>query len=148
MQAREAVADLLCRVSTMALATVGPDGEPQVAAVFFAADVAMNLYWVSMPGTRHGAAAVATGRASAAIYPAVWGWAEIRGLQVTGRAEVVTDGSERAEALALYRGRFALPAALSALLATAALYVLRPETLRWLDNSRGFGHKVMLEPAP
>ncbi len=53
----------------MALATVGPNGEPQVAAVFFAAVEAMNLYWVSMPGTRHGAAAVATGRASAAVYP-------------------------------------------------------------------------------
>ncbi len=132
----------------MALATVGPNGEPQVAAVFFAADEAMNLYWVSMPGTRHGAAAVATGRASAAVYPAVWGWAEIRGLQVTGRAEVVTDAAERAAALELYCGRFALPAALSALLAAATLYVLRPEALRWLDNSRGFGHKVALDPAP
>ena len=38
----------------MTLATVGPDGAPAAAAVFYAHDDALNLYFLSEERTQHG----------------------------------------------------------------------------------------------
>ena len=43
----------LAEHTTMTLATVGPSGEPQAAAVFYVADEQLNLFFLSSPTSRH-----------------------------------------------------------------------------------------------
>lgn len=152
---REAVRRMLAAHHTLTLATAGDDG-PWAAAVFFACDDALNLYFVSDPGTRHGRDIARDARAAAAIHPDCSGWAEVRGLQIEGRAEVL-EGAEREPGLALYLARFPEIARLLAApggsaesviaerFRSATLYRLRPDRIRLIDNSRGFGHKKTLK---
>ena len=48
-----ALTSFLAAHSTLTLATVAGDGGPGAASLFFAADEAARLYWVSTPSTRH-----------------------------------------------------------------------------------------------
>ncbi|MCC6730162.1 MAG: pyridoxamine 5'-phosphate oxidase family protein [Chthonomonadales bacterium] len=126
--------------STMALATVSEEGLPGVAPVYYVSE-GLALYWLSSPASRHSAALRARGRAAAAVYPAVWQWSAIRGVQVEGDTAPVR-GAERRRILRLYRSRFQLPAELEAAVAAGTLYVLRPRRVRWLDNRVGFGYRA------
>ncbi len=140
--------------TTATLATVGEDG-PWAATVFFASDPALNLYFVSDHRTRHGRDIAAHPRVAIAINADCRAWAEIRGLQITGRVEML-DGSERAAGFERYLAKFhdlrpLLEAPISAdeetiakRLRAADLYRLRPDWIRLIDNSRGFGYKQEL----
>lgn len=135
----------LASQSSLALATVNGNGHPEIAPLFYVSDEALNLYWLSSPTSRHSVNLRAHERAAAAIYPAVWQWMEIRGLQVEGVASAVTEVKARAQILKLYRRKFDLPAAFDAQIAASTLYVLRPKWMRWLDNGIQFGYKAEFE---
>ncbi|NWG16474.1 MAG: pyridoxamine 5'-phosphate oxidase family protein [Chloroflexi bacterium] len=128
--------------STLALATSNDRGQAEVAPVFYVSDEAFNLYWLSSPDSRHSLNLAARPRAAATIYPAVWDWQDIRGLQIEGEAAVVTE--MRALILARYRAKFVLPAAFEAQINASGLYVLKPDWIRWLDNGVRFGYKTEL----
>ncbi|NIL96740.1 MAG: hypothetical protein GTO53_14005, partial [Planctomycetales bacterium] len=74
----------LLEVSTLTLATVGPDGDPHAAPVYFAADGALRHYFFSAPESRHSQDLARDNRVAVAIYPECNGWEEIRGLQMHG----------------------------------------------------------------
>jgi uncharacterized protein YhbP (UPF0306 family) len=153
-ETRARVRELLEAHTTMTLATSGPDG-PWAAAVFYASDPALRLYFLSDPRTRHGRDLAATPRAAAAIHADCRAWSEIRGLQLAGPVSVL-DGAARDDALALYLARFPEVRALTETprgpdeatiarrLAAATLYCLAPARVRLIDNSRGFGFKEEL----
>ncbi|MFD0328152.1 hypothetical protein ACFQZC_07835 [Streptacidiphilus monticola] len=65
-------------------------------------------------------------------------------MQGRGRVRRLGDEDERAAAWRVYVARFPFAAddALSAALARADLWQLRPEWLRLIDNGVAFGHKV------
>ena len=98
------VRELLAAHSTLTLATCGPDG-PWAAAVFFASDDDLNLYFVSDPRTRHGRDLVARGRAAGAVHPDCDDWGNIRGVQLEGSV-CVLDGDARDAALRCYLAKF------------------------------------------
>jgi hypothetical protein len=137
--------------STATLATAGPDG-PWAAAIFYASDPELNLYFVSDRRTRHARHLAAHPRAAAAIHPDCKTWAEVRGLQLAGPVELL-EGPGRAAGLEHYLSRLQDVKRLLALprdadeehiarrLRSAGLYRLRPDWIRLIDNARGFGFK-------
>lgn len=151
---KAAVRALLTAQSTLTLATSGPDG-PWAAAVFFASDDDLNLYFVSDPRTRHGRGLVARGRAAGAVHPDCDDWADIRGLQLEGSV-CVLDGDARDAALRCYLAKFPRirslyeqprddgEALIARRLRQASLFRLVPERIRLIDNGRGFGFKAEL----
>lgn len=137
----ETVYHFLSTHSTMALATVGADGLPQVTPLFFVADEHVQLYWLSSPNSRHSRNLAERPHAAATIYPDVWDWTAIRGVQLEGGVATLDTAEQRAPILARYRAKFPLPPSFDAQIAASVVYRLRPTWLRWLDNSVRFGHR-------
>ena len=152
---RDRIARFLAAHTTMTLATVGPDGAPVAAAVFYAHDNALNLYFLSEERTQHGQNMLANSLAAATIHADGQDWRVIRGVQVRGTASLVAAG-ELAHAAAVYGRRYAFVAALLAgsggpgvlggPLAKARFWVLRPTWIRLIDNTVRFGFKEEWRP--
>ncbi len=128
--------------STMALATVDAEGKSQVAPLFFVADDQLCLYWLSSTTSRHSVNLTARKKVSAAVYPSVWQWSDIVGVQVEGEAEAITDDRMREQILNLYLRKFQIPSDFDSLIAASILYRLRPAWIRWMDNSVEFNYKA------
>jgi uncharacterized protein YhbP (UPF0306 family) len=134
------LAVFLAGQSTLTLATVAEDGRPLAAALFFVADEALNLYFVSGANSRHAQAIARDRRVAATVYASTWDWPSIAGLQLEGEARALS-GAEREAALALYAGKFPFVAGMAARLAESTCYRITPRWLRWIDNRQGFGHR-------
>ncbi len=148
----ERVKSFLDAHSTMTLATVGPQGEPQAAAVFYAADERLNLYFLSSPTSRHSQNLLRDARVAATIHADGQAWQAIRGVQIEGAVELVEEVTTLAQAARTYAGRFDFvrgllddgddgPVVLRGPVANSRFYVLRPAWIRLIDNTLGFGHK-------
>lgn len=154
---RRRLAAFLAAHTTLTLATVGPDGAPAAAAVFYAHDEAFNLYFLSEECTRHGQNLLANGLVAGTIQADGQDWRTIRGVQLIGRAAPVT-GAELTHAVAVYGRKYAFVAALLAgaagpdvlvgPLAQARFWVLRPTWFRLIDNTVRFGFKEEWTPNP
>jgi hypothetical protein len=134
----------------LSLATVGPNG-PHAANLFYARD-GFALLWVSDSASQHSIQLEADGRVAATIAMDYSEYAQIRGMQISGRARRITDMAERARARMLLEARYAFlkilaegSSAVSAAYEQAQFYRLDPTRLVLIDNSRGFGHKETLE---
>jgi uncharacterized protein len=127
--------------STLALATVNAGGQPEVAPLFYLS-VSLTLYWLSSPKSRHSVNLSVHPQVAATIYPAVWGWQDIRGVQIEGFATTIDDADERNALLTSYRAKFNIPSELDAQITTSTLYRLNPTWIRWLDNSVRMGYKA------
>lgn len=138
--------------NTMTLATIGPSGEPQAAAVFYAADEQLNLYFLSSPSSRHSQNLMHDARVAVTVHADGQAWQAIRGVQIEGAAEVVEGATTLAQAARTYAGRYDFvrgllddagdgPVALRGPVASSRFYVLRPAWIRLIDNTLGFGHK-------
>lgn len=136
----------------MTLATVGADGTPAAAAVFYAHDADLNLYFLSEERTQHGQNLLADPQVAGTIQADGQDWRGIRGLQLRGQATVVS-GTLLAHAAAVYGRKFAFVAALLAghgpgmlagPLTRARFWVLRPTWFRLIDNTVRFGYKEEL----
>jgi uncharacterized protein YhbP (UPF0306 family) len=157
---RSRLLDFLRRHDTMTLATTGPGGEPQAAAVFYAADEQLNLYFLSDPSSRHGRNLKRSSRVAATVQADGQAWREIRGLQIEGTARETAGSRETARAAGVYVLRFefmrdifdnrgAISEAVSSTalrdaLAGTRLHILQPSWIRLIDNTAGFGHKEEL----
>ncbi len=144
---QERIAEFLAGHTTLTLATVGPDGSPAAAAVFYAHDPDLNLYFLSEESTRHGRNLLADPQVAGTIQEDGQDWRLIRGLQLLGQAFPVT-ASQMVWAGAVYGRKYAfaggLPAVLAGPLARARLWVLRPTWFRLIDNTVHFGFKEEL----
>jgi uncharacterized protein YhbP (UPF0306 family) len=78
------------------------------------------------------------------VYRHAANWREIRGVQMRGSAQVVSDPLRRKALVDRYCERFALSALFRPIVAQSVLYELRPDFFRYLDNSRRFGYKFEL----
>jgi uncharacterized protein YhbP (UPF0306 family) len=147
------IAACLASHSTVTLATVSPDGRPAAAAVFYAHDSDLNLFFLSEERTQHGQNLLANPWVAGTIQAEGQDWRTIRGLQVRGRAALVIS-TEVAHAAMVYGKRFAFvgallagangPAVLTGPLARARFWVLRPAWFRLIDNTIRFGFKEEL----
>jgi len=144
--------------ATLTLATQGPDG-PWAATVFFAHDTALDLYFISSRATRHIRDLLANPEVAATVTTDLDDWESIRGLQIAARAEPIAPG-ERDAVTDLYLKKFP---AVGRLLkapqtdsegkiakgfAASEFFRLRPHTIRLVDNTQGFGHKLEFTLTP
>ncbi|HSN76423.1 MAG TPA: pyridoxamine 5'-phosphate oxidase family protein [Anaerolineae bacterium] len=153
---RDRIHAFLAAHNTMTLATVDVDGVPQAAAVFYAADEALNLIFVSSPNSRHSVNLARQPLVAATIHSDNQAWQTIQGVQVEGTAHMVDGAAELVRAVQVYVRRFEFlrglldgaasgPAVLRGPVASSRFYVLRPVRIRLIDNSQGFGHKEELQ---
>ncbi|MFH8685156.1 pyridoxamine 5'-phosphate oxidase [Streptomyces lydicus] len=102
------------------------------------------LYFVTATTTRHGRAlAEPDARVAFTVQRDGQEWAELTGLQGRGRCRIL-DGAERAAGWRVYTERFPFVEQSDRLrdaLERTALWELRPDWLRLIDNGQGFGHK-------
>jgi len=87
------------------LATVGPDGEPQAADLYYAETDDLTLYFISAAGSRHAANVARDPRVAATVHADSTHWRDIRGVQLEGTCARIT-GAERAKAWARYTAKF------------------------------------------
>ncbi len=152
---RQAVRELLESTPAMSLSTCR-DGRPWAATLFFASDPELRLYFVSDRRTRHAEDIAAGSPVAATVTPQCRHWHDVRGLQIEGRAQVLT-GVARLAGLKCFLGRFPDVRALferpegddertiAERLKSANLYCLTASRIRLIDNSRGFGFREELQ---
>ncbi len=134
----------LAKHNTMTLATVGPDGAPHATDVYYAETHNLELYFVSIPGSRHARNLAPDSRVAAAIHADSTRWRDIRGVQLEGACSRVT-AEERVAAWACYAAKFSImlaDAALAGALQKVDMYHVVPHWLRWIDNTTGLGHNL------
>ncbi len=140
----EMVAALLHEQSTVSLATTGENGEPCLAPVFYIADEALNLHWLSSESSLHSQNLSRRAEAAAAIYRPTEDWKHICGVQLRGDVSTLTDPDRRDAIIREYCERFEIGAILRPAIRWSSLYCLRPRFFRYIDNARGFGYKFEL----
>ncbi len=139
--------------TTLTLATIGPDGEPLAADLYYAETQDLALYFASVPGSRHAVNIDRDSRVAATVHAGstrpVLGrrqggsWRDIRGVQLEGTCARVT-GASRRRAWVCYTAKY--PFVLTDAILTRALqkvdmYRITPHWLRWIDNSLGLGYR-------
>jgi uncharacterized protein YhbP (UPF0306 family) len=145
----DTVAEYLDRHHVMTLATCGPDG-PWAAAVFYV-NAGHALFFLSSPSSRHCRNLAQDPRCAATIQEDCSDWAQIKGVQLEGRAGEI-HGEEELRARQRYGDKFPIvgrlataPAAIALALAKVRWYRLDVERLYFVDNSRGFGHRDQID---
>ncbi len=134
----------------VSLATCGPNG-PHAANVFYVRD-GLALLWISDPASRHSVELDAEPRIAATVAPDYCDFDDIRGVQISGEARRITDPPERAHVRLMLEARYPFlgrlsegPTALRDAYAHVEFYRLEPSQIVLIDNSRGFGHKDILD---
>ncbi|MGG2466015.1 pyridoxamine 5'-phosphate oxidase family protein [Streptomyces sp. RGM 3693] len=133
--------------TTVTLAYADEDG-PQACAVLYAAGTAADgapvLYFVTAARTRHGRALGEPGaRVAFTVQRDGQEWSGLTGIQGRGGCRPLS-GAERDAGWHAYTARFPFVEAddrLRAALERTALWELRADWLRLIDNAQGFGHK-------
>jgi uncharacterized protein YhbP (UPF0306 family) len=139
-------ADLL-NLSTLTLATVGVEGQPHSAPVYFVAGEGLHLYFFSDSQSQHSQDIQHDPRAALSIYPECWGWEEIHGVQMRGEVHRLERGQEWDLAWEQYQTKFPFVAGLKEIVAQNSFYRFVPNWVRLVDNRKGFGYKQEWEAA-
>ncbi len=145
----QAVSDILEQVPVMTLATCA-DGLPWATDVYFAAQ-GRRLIFFSSPTSRHCRNLAAQPACAATIHPVVTSWRDIRGVQMEGRAESLTELLDKASAMAAYVTKFPFvadllthPGEFARKAAQVTPHVFIPTRIRYLDNRLGFGTRFII----
>ncbi len=142
---------LLAECRTASLATVDAHKRPHAANIQYVHDDRLRLYFVSGEDAAHSRHVAVNPEVALTVYhPEDLEPASIRGLQLHGRVQPITDEAERSRVLTRYIDRFpfiAADAALRAAVEKQTFYRITPAWLRLIDNRRGFGWKVEIDVA-
>lgn len=149
-KALRSAATLLDSFGTLTLATQSQQG-PWAAALFYARDEKLNLYFISDNSSRHVLELIENEAVAITVNGDHKTWKNIRGLQISGTAERVGP-EERARVEELYLSKFADLKQLLTAPSTAGeqriasefrasdFFRVRPKTIRVIDNRKEFGH--------
>ncbi len=142
MPAPQPILDFLVAHNTLTLATVGPEGTPHAAAVFYAYTPEAALIFLSDPNSQHGQHIGQGGvRVAATIQADDQQWQRITGLQLHGIAAVADHNARE-----VYLARFpfiyiARTGPLARAMSKVIFYQITPTWIRLINNRLGFGHK-------
>ena len=145
---------LIKEQSTMTLATSGGD-EAWAAPVYYTFRKS-SFYFFSDPSSRHIQESMKSGQASAAIYADSTSWEGIRGIQMSGKIEVVPAGLEAVEAIRGYLKKFSFTKEFFKVGQSidldaftrhfrVKLYRYTPVLLYYMDNSIRFGFREEMQ---
>jgi PPOX class probable F420-dependent enzyme len=139
---KEKIQTLLDQHRTMRIATLRPDGWPQVTTVGYAND-GFELYFLCGPDSQKAANLARDNRVSLAIDDDTPQVMEIAGLSMAAHADVVDDAAEAEKAMRLLFARYpeqnALPGPMPAP-QDVRIFRVTPTVVSVLDYSKGFGH--------
>ncbi|MFC1902957.1 pyridoxamine 5'-phosphate oxidase family protein [Chloroflexota bacterium] len=160
---KETVLKYLEEHYTMTMATA-KDGVPWAAALFYASD-GFTLYFLSEPECRHSKDIAGNPEVAVTINEDYRDWREIKGIQMYGKAELVTTEDEMAKAVAVYAAKYPFTATFMKLMSSpfpriikyldkfisklpsvpsfstpfdARFYKMVPTKVRFIDNERNF----------
>jgi uncharacterized protein YhbP (UPF0306 family) len=132
----------LAQHHVMTLATDGPEGV-WAAAVFYASD-GFRLTFLSAGHTRHAQNIQADPHVAATIQEDYADWQAIKGIQLEGTVSLL-ESTEREAAIARYQAKYSFLAQAEPTIRQAFKrvnwYLLVPERLYFIDNSKGFGQR-------
>jgi pyridoxine/pyridoxamine 5'-phosphate oxidase len=141
---RHLISDLLRRNTLMRVATIRPDGYPQVTTVTFASD-GLVLYFACDRDSQKARNLSHSRKVSLAIDADTPDWNRIQGLSMGGQARVLARSDDIQHASRLLARRFEAMRGLSAEdLAQMAFVRVTPRVIALLDYTRGFGHSELL----
>ena len=133
---------LLDQHHTMRIATLRPDGWPQVTTVGYANE-GFAIYFLCGMDSQKAANLAHDNRVSLAIDDDTPQVMEITGLSMAARAQVVDDPVEAGKAMRLLFQRYPEQKSMPGSLPTPAdvrIFRLTPTVISLLDYSKGFGH--------
>jgi uncharacterized protein len=156
-EAAQPMVDYLRGHNAATLATCGPDG-PWAAAVFYAHDDDLTLYFLTDPATHHGRDLATNAQVAATIQEDYHDWRRIKGIQLVGKAELVAGPLELARAWRLYLSKFPFVKdflgapgefldAYAGKMGKVRFYKLTPAKIWFSDNERHFGRRDVLDCA-
>ncbi len=149
----------------MTIATANEE-TPWAASVFYAND-GFTLYFLSDPESRHSKDIAENPVVAVTVNEDYHDWRKIKGIQMEGKAELVTTEEEMAKAVATYVAKYSFTAAYLKLMSspfpsiagyldkllsrlpfvpglpttfTARFYKITPTKVRFIDNEKSFGH--------
>ncbi len=146
MELDDKILSFIKRHHVMTLATVGADGQPWCAHIFYAWQAGKQgepvggegFVFTSDVATRHGAEMVAGAHVAAGIALETRIVGRVRGLQIEGKVRR-PEGTELDKARRTYLKRFPYAAAAPDLM----LWLLEPTHMKLTDNTLGFGKKLV-----
>lgn len=138
---RAEVSAFLKKHTTFTLATLDRETQPQAASLFYASDDALNLYWISDEKSGHSQYLERASRVAAVIHNETWDWLDIQGVQIHGQARRLVVPNEADRAWALFRPKFPFTGKFADRIARSSFYICSPKWIRWIDNSKEFGHR-------
>ncbi|ALK97300.1 hypothetical protein AB595_11835 [Massilia sp. WF1] len=142
---QEFVLQVLDTAQDLTLATIRPDGYPQATTVSFAHEE--MLIYVGIGRNSQKARNIrGNGRVSLTINLPYHDWREIRGLSMSGMAELLDDPHEAALAAACLERRFPAVSEWGGpnMAREVAFVRIRPQMVSILDYSKGFGHTELV----
>jgi uncharacterized protein YhbP (UPF0306 family) len=143
------ITTLLDKHHVMSLATICPDG-PHAANLFYARD-GFDVLWVSDSSSHHSVAVEADPRVAATIAMDYSDFPEIQGLQISGRAFLVTEEAACQHARISLETRYPFLYAAHAseklmeAYRRARFYRLQAVRITIIDNTCGLGFKQTLD---
>lgn len=138
---RAEISAFLKKHTTFTIATLDRETQPQAASLFYASDDDLNLYWISEGKSGHSQNLERASSVAATIHNETWDWREIQGVQINGQARRLVASEEIDHARGLYSVKFPFIGAFGARIASSSFYICSPEWIRWIDNSKSFGHR-------
>jgi nitroimidazol reductase NimA-like FMN-containing flavoprotein (pyridoxamine 5'-phosphate oxidase superfamily) len=143
------VLQVLDTAQDLTLATIRPDGFPQATTVSFAHD-GMVIYVGIGRHSQKTENIRANGKVSLTINLPYHDWREIRGLSMSGTADVLDDPREAAGAAACLERRFpAVSEWCGPDMGQEVVFVrIRPQMVSVIDYSKGFGHTELVSAWP
>jgi nitroimidazol reductase NimA-like FMN-containing flavoprotein (pyridoxamine 5'-phosphate oxidase superfamily) len=142
---RDFVQQVLDTAQDLTLATIRPDGFPQATTVSFAHE-GMAIYVGIGRNSQKAENIRDNGKVSLTINLPYHDWREIRGLSMSGLAELLTDPREAAGAAACLERRFpAVSEWCGPDMAHEVIFVrIQPQMVSVIDYSKGFGHTELV----
>lgn len=140
------ILDVLRRHRYMALATIRPDGFPQVTTVGYAND-GFDLYFSCDRTSQKVKNIRRCDKVAAAINREYRDWRRIRGLNLGGHARILR-GGEREAAWHILAAKFPDMGEFPASDPAIAFVRVRPTVISLLDYSQGFGHTELVKLGP
>jgi len=139
---KQEIQALLDQHRTMRIATLRPDGWPQVTTVGYANE-GFSLYFLCGPDSQKAANLARDNRVSLAIDDDMPQVMEITGLSMAAHADVVDDPAESEKAMRLLFSRYPEQKAVPGPMPTpqdVRIFRVTPTVVSVLDYSKGFGH--------
>lgn len=137
---RQQIASVLGAANDLAIATIRPDGWPQVTTVSYVAD-GTRIYFGTWAKSQKAQNMTRDPRVSITVTAPYTDWDAIRGLSMSGHAVRVTEAGELARVFELMVSKFPqIGQFLKGDDVEMALFRVDPEIVSILDYKQGFGH--------